>query len=442
MADSIPESLQTQGVKFIRVLWCDNANVIRGKAIHIDALPRHMKYGVSLSAAQQAIPVMTDAVAPGSDLGPVGEVWLRPDWSTLTVLPYAPSHARVLGDMTKDGEPWPWCSRQFLKRMIQSAAALDIEVMAAFEPEFYLLQVEGDRIIPADETVFAASLSMDIQRAVIDAIAEALIAQNIPVEQYYPESGPGQQEITVRYTHALQAADQHIALRETVRAIARQHGLRASFVAKIFESCAGSGCHLHLSLWRNGQNQIPDGKGGISPIARSFIAGILEHLPALMAISTPSCNSYRRIRPHSWSGAFRAWGWDNREAAVRIPSNPEWPSPTQIELKTVDGSANPYLALGSVIAAGLEGIRRDLNPAAPVAVDPGLLTDEERTAHGIIPLPADLQTALEHLRQNSSLLEALGNPLAKTYLAVRQAEWEAMHSLNLTDEVKLLLERY
>ena len=442
MADTIPESLQQQGVKFVRVLWCDNANVIRGKAIHIGALPRHMKYGVSLSAAQQAIPVMYDAVAPGTGLGPVGEVWLIPDWSTLTVLPYAPSHARVLGDMAKDGEPWPWCSRQFLKRMIQAAAALGIEVMAAFEPEFYLLQVEGDRIAPADETVFAASLSMDIQRAVIDAIAEALIAQNIPVEQYYPESGPGQQEITVRYTHALQAADQHIALRETVRAIARQHSLRASFAAKIFEPFAGSGCHLHLSLWRNGQNQIPDGKGGISSIARSFIAGILEHLPALMAITTPSCNSYRRIRPHCWSGAFCAWGWDNREAAVRIPSNPEWPSPTQLELKTVDGSANPYLALGSVIAAGLEGVRLSLNPTEPVAVDPGLLTDEERTTQGIIPLPTDLQTALEHLRQDSSLLEALGKPLAKTYLAVRQAEWEAMHALNLTEEVKLLLERY
>ncbi|MDJ0702155.1 MAG: glutamine synthetase family protein [Leptolyngbyaceae cyanobacterium MO_188.B28] len=442
MADSIPESLQKQGVKFVRVLWCDNANVIRGKAIHIGALSRHIKYGVSLSAAQQAIPVMYDAVAPGSGLGPVGEVWLTPDWSTLTVLPYAPSHARVLGDMAKDGEPWPWCSRQFLKRMIQAAAALGVEVMAAFEPEFYLLQVEGDKVAPADETVFAASLSMDIQRAVIDAIADALIAQNIPVEQYYPESGPGQQEITVRYTHALQAADQHIVLRETVRAIARQHGLRASFAAKIFESSAGSGCHLHLSLWRNGQNQMPDGNGELSPIARSFIAGILEHLPGLMAITTPSCNSYRRIRPHAWSGAFRAWGWDNREAAVRIPSNPESPSPTQIELKTVDGSANPYLALGSVIAAGLEGIRRRLDPVEPVAVDPGMLTDEERTAHGITPLPTDLQTALEHLRQNSSLLEALGTPLATTFLAVRQAEWEAMHSLNLTDEVKLLLERY
>ena len=442
MENTITESLQKQGVQFVRVLWCDNANVIRGKAIHIGALPRQIKYGVSLSAAQQAIPVMYDAVAPGSGLGPVGEVWLIPDWSTLTVLPYAPSHARVLGDMVKDGEPWPWCSRQFLKRMIQAAAGLGIEVMAAFEPEFYLLQVEGDTIAPADETVFAASLSMDIQRAVIDAIAAALIAQNIPVEQYYPESGPGQQEMTVRYTHALQAADQHIAFRETVRAIARQHDLRASFAAKIFERHAGSGCHLHLSLWRDGQNQIPDGKGGISSIARSFMAGILEHLPALMAITTPSCNSYRRIRPHCWSGAFRAWGWDNREAAVRVPSNPEWPSPTQIELKTVDGSANPYLALGSVIAAGLAGIRRCLNLGDPVAVDPALLTAQERTAQGIIPLPTDLHTALTNLRQDSQLLEALGKPLAQTYLAVRQAEWEAMHSLNLTEEMKMLLERY
>lgn len=442
MSDSILKSLQADQIRFLRVVWCDNANVIRSKAIHRDALPQRLEEGVGLSAAQQAIPVMADAVAPGSGLGPVGEVWLVPDLATLRHLPYAPGHAQAMGDMVRSGEPWPWCARQFLKRMICQAADQGLEIKAAFEPEFYLLQQDNGQIQPADETVFAASLSMDLQHAVIDAIADALSAQGVVLEQYYPESGPGQQELSVRYADALGAADQHILYRQTVRAVARQHGLIASFVPKIFPDAAGSGCHLHLSLWQGGENITGDGNSGLSPEARAFTAGLLTHLPALMALTTPSTNSYRRLQPHFWSGAFRAWGYDNREAAIRVPSNPAPPSPTHIELKTVDGAANPYLALGGAIAAGLDGIQRDLALADPVDVDPGTLSDPDRAAHQIDRLPTELKVAIDHLRQNGTLIDALGQPLAQTYLAVRQAEWDAMKDLSLEAEVKLLLERY
>ncbi|MBE9076752.1 glutamine synthetase [Romeria aff. gracilis LEGE 07310] len=442
----LPDWLSRQGVQFVRVLWCDNANILRAKAIHVGALARHLDYGVGISAGQQAVPVTIDAVVPGSGLGPVGEVWLRPDWSTLRVLPYAPTHARVLGDMVQPGgEPWPWCSRDFLRRMIEQAAGLGLEIKAAFEPEFYLLRV-GREILPADETAFAESLGMDRQRPVIDAIASALVAQNIPVEQYYPESGPGQQEISVRYTDAMGAADQHIVLRETVRAVALQHDLHASFIPKPFEAAAGSGCHLHLSLWQQGKNitsyRQDAGQGSLSAVAQSFIAGLLAHLNALMAITTPSCNSFRRLQPRCWSGAFRVWGFDNREAAVRVPSNPQPPSPTHFELKTVDGAANPYLALGSAIAAGLDGIQSKLPLSAPIAVDPGELTELERQQQGIDPLPDQLSRAIEHLQQDSVLQTALGKPLAQTYLAVRQAEWQAMKDQSLAAEVRQLIHRY
>lgn len=439
---SLEKSLENNQIRFLRVVWCDNANVIRSKAIHRDALPQRLTAGVGLSAAQQAIPVMADAVAPGSGLGPVGEVWLVPNMETLRPLPYASGHAQVMGDMVQSGQPWPWCGRQFLKRMIQQAAAQGLEIKAAFEPEFYLLRRENGQIQPADETVFAASLSMDLQHGVIDAIADTLSAQGLVLEQYYPESGPGQQEISVRYTDALGAADQHILYRQTVRAVARQHGLIASFVPKIFPAAAGSGCHLHLSLWQSGENITGNGNGGLSPQAQAFTAGLLTHLSALMALTTPSTNSYRRLQPHYWSGAFRAWGYDNREAAIRVPSNPTPPSPTHLELKTVDGAANPYLALGGAIAAGLDGIRQNLPLPEPVDCDPGTIPEAERTARQIDRLPADLKTAIEHLRQNAVLTEALGQPLAQTFLAVRQAEWDAMKDLSLEEEVQLLLERY
>ncbi len=437
--------LREANVRFVRVVWCDNGNVIRGKAIHIDALARQLAAGacgVGLSAAQQAIPVVADAVAEGSGLGPVGEVWLVPDWGTLQLLPYAPGQARVMGEMVQDGQPWPWCGRQFLKRMVQRTAAHGFAIQAAFEPEFYLLRRGENSILPADTTPFAATLAMDGHQEVIGAIAAALTAQAIAVEQYYPESGPGQQEISVRYTNALAAADQHIVYRETVKAIAHQHGLVASFVPKIFEGQAGSGCHLHLSLWQGDANLIPDGSGGLSKPARSFMAGLLHHLPALMAITAPSPNSYRRLRPHSWSGAYCAWGMDNREAALRVPSNLAPPSPTHLELKTVDGAANPYLALGAAIAAGLDGMAQGYPLSEPVQCDPGTLSDQERGDRGIALLPQSLAESLAALDHDAVLLEALGEPLAQTHRAVRRAELAAMEGMTLEDEVALLLDKY
>jgi glutamine synthetase len=444
MDKELLQNLDALGVRFVRILWCDNANVIRGKAVHRGTLSDYLKQGVGISAAQQAVPVMYDAPAPGSGLGPVGEVRLVPDWNTFTPLPYARGHARVIGDMVKEGNPWNFCPRNFLKTMIADAKSEGLEVIAAFENEFYLLRQTPDGIVPADETVFASTLSMDLHQGVIDEIAEALVDQGMLVEQYYPESGPGQHEISILYTNALAAADQQIAFRETVRAIALQHNLTASFLPKIFADKAGSGCHLHLSLWHDGQNLIPnlETEGELSEIARRFIAGILHHLPALMALTTPSTNSYRRIRPYSWSGAFRCWGIDNREAAVRVPSNPEEISPTHFEVKTVDASANPYLALGAVIAAGLDGVRHCLELGEPVAVDPGTIAESDRSVLGIDLLPTNLGESIEQLRADQVLLNALGSELAQAYLAVRKAEWEAMKDFELEAEVKLLLERY
>lgn len=444
MNREILRTLDDAGIRFVRILWCDNANIIRGKAVHRGTLSEYFTHGVGISTAQQAIPVIYDAPAPGSGLGPVGEVRLVPDWNTLTPLPYAPSHARVMGDMVKDGRPWNCCPRNFLKRMVADAKREGLEVIAAFENEFYFLRQTPDGVVPADETVYGSTFAMDLHQAVIDEIADALVEQGMPVEQYYSESGPGQQEISILYTNALTAADQQIAFRETVRALALQHNLKASFLPKIFADKAGSGCHLHLSLWQEGHNLIPnpDTNGELSELARRFIAGILHHLPALMALTTPSTNSYRRIRPHCWSGAFRCWGMDNREAAVRVPSYPEAPSPTHFELKTLDASANPYLALGAVIAAGLDGVRHRFELGQPVTVDPGYMTEAERSIGAIDLLPINLGKSIEQLSSDSVLLDALGAELAQAYLAVRKAEWEAMKDLELEEEVKLLLERY
>ncbi|AKG22610.1 glutamine synthetase family protein [Calothrix sp. 336/3] len=436
--------LKDADVRFVRIIWCDNANIIRGKAVHVDMLCHYFDHGVGISAGQQGIPVMYDGVVRKTGLSAVGEVRLTPDWSTLTILPYSRGHARVLGNMKRYGEPWAFCPRHFLKRMIEEAESEGLEIKAAFENEFYLLRETPHGIIPVDSTLFAATQSMDINCEVINDIADALVAQGIPVEQYYPESGAGQQEISMRYTDALQAADWQIAFRETVHAVAQHHNLQASFLPKIFPEGAGSGCHLHLSLWRDGQNILPEPQGvcGLSQVGINFIAGILHHLPSLMAITTPSVNSYRRIRPHAWSGAFRCWGMDNREAAVRVPSDPTFRCPSHFELKTVDATANPYLALGVAIAAGLDGVWQNMEPGKPLAVNPGDLSIEERKIRGIDQLPENLGEAIAQIRHNDFLLNALNSQLSTAFLAIREAEWEAMQDWDLEQEVKVLWTRY
>ena len=284
----VKKNLEQAGIKFVRILWCDNANIIRGKAVHLDLLSDYFNYGVGISAGQQGVTVMYDAIIPETGLSSVGEVRLVPDWSTLKVLPYAPGHARVMGNMVLKGKPWAMCPRNFLIKTIAAAQDRGLSVKAAFENEFYLLRQTAKGLEPADETLFASTQAMDLHREVIDEIADSLIAQGIPVEQYYPESGPGQQEISVRYTDALTAADWQIAFRETVRAIAHQHGLVVSFLPKIFPDAAGSGCHIHFSLWQEGENLLPDPQGicGLSQTAREFIAGILHHLPSLAEWTT------------------------------------------------------------------------------------------------------------------------------------------------------------
>jgi glutamine synthetase len=197
-------------------------------------------------------------------------------------------------------------------------------------------------------------------------------------------------------------------------------------------------------LWRDGHNVFPDptAPGGLSATGRAFLAGILEHLPALAGIVAPTPNSYRRLQPRFWSGAYRCWGLDNREAALRVPSSPSGTGSTHFEVKTVDASSNPYLALGAVIAAGLDGVRRGLDPGPPVQTDPAGLSDAERAARRIDRLPASLGEAIEQLEADRVLLGALGPGLATAYLAVRRAEWEALGGMTLEEEVRLLLERY
>lgn len=444
--DVVLARARAENLRLVRFLYCDNGNIIRGKAAHLSNLADCLDAGIGLTVAMQGF-ALTEHIAPGSALGAVGEIRLVPDPETFAPLPFAPGQAHMLCDMqTLDGQPWENCPRAFLKRMAARAAEQGITVRAAFEYEFYLAREVDGRMVPADDSLCFSTDGMNRQQAVVLEIIDTLAALGLEPRQYYPELGPAQQELSINHAPLPAAADRQVTVREIVRGVAQRHGLVASFAPKPFPDQAGSGCHVHLSLWRDGRNLLydPEGVLGLSELGRNFVAGILAHLPGLLAITCPSVNSYRRLAPNMWSSAYTCWGPDNREASVRVasPFRGRVEASTNIEVKAVDGSANPYLALGALTAAGLDGIARGLDPGEPLAANPHDLSDAERARRAIRRYPATLTAAITELEQDPVLLDALGPALAREFLAVRRAEWDDLGNVSVEREIAAHFRRY
>lgn len=430
-ARKILEACRRHKIELVRFLYVDNGSVIRGKAVHTRFLASYLESGVGLTVAMQSMNAL-DQLVPEGSFGPVGEIRLMPDLDSFAILPYAPRQARLMCRMQiLDGTSWGACPRAVLERMIARTAAQGLIFRAALENEFTLARKDGDRYAPIDHSNCFSTIGMDLATPVMMEIIDALQAQGVEPEQYYAELGPGQQELPVRYTDAMRAADNQVTVRETARGVALKHGLYASFAPKPFADEAGNGSHVHASLWRkaDGRNHFHDARDryGLSEAAYAFIGGVLAHLPALVALTAPTVNSYRRLQPRFWSSAYTAWGPDNREAAVRVASKRrglEMES-SNIELKPCDPSNNPYLALGGLLAAGLDGMARKLDPGDPVLVDPDALDEAERQRRGVRRLPATLGAALDALERDEVLCAALGETLAREYLIVKRSEVEA-----------------
>src|SRR3954471_12018562 len=426
--EEIVDQADEQGLQLVRFLYCDNGGVIRGKNTHIGQLARRMSSGIGLVKGMQSFTSL-DFLAPDASYGPVGEIRLIPDPDTFVVLPYAPRSGQMVANMIElDHQPWALDPRAFLQRMIATAAAKDLAFDAAFENEFFLAYRADDGFVPVDRSLCFSAIGMESTEPVTQDIIAALTDQGLTVELSHPELGWGQQELSIRHAGALRAADDQITYRQTVRAVAAQHGMVATLAPKPWADQAGSGAHLHWSIWDadHSKNVLADSAGtaGLSELGRHAVGGVLQHLPGLLGLTTPSTNSFRRLQPHYWSSAYTAWGIENREAAVRVPSR-YWDDETgsaNLELKASDASANPYIALGGVMAAALDGIERGLDPGRPVDQDPGNLSDAERAGRGIHRFPETAPAALDALERDPVLMAALGEPLAVEYLKVRRAE--------------------
>src|ERR671937_1145032 len=409
MATDVAKQADEAGLRLVRFLWVGNDGTVRAKASSTHGLEGRIAAGIGLTVAMQAMNAL-DQLQPIEGMGPVGEIRLVPDPETFRVLPYAPHTGAMLVDHVQlDGTPAPVCQRCFLKRMEERLAERGARLEVAFENEFSLAtQVDG-QFVPIDSGLCFSTISATAAQDYLDDLAAALDAQEIGLEQYYSELGHGQHEISTGHAPARRAADEQIFVRETIRGVAARQGLVASLAPKPWPENAGNGGHLHFSLWDvdSNSNRFHDASAAdrLSAEARSFIAGVLEHLPGLCGLTAPSFNSYHRILPQYWAGAFTCWGHDNREAPVRVPSlfrGYEEPS-TNAELKAADASSNPYLAVGGLIAAGLDGLERRLEPPEPVEVDPATIPEAERAARGIVRLPPTQAEALDALEADDVL---------------------------------------
>jgi len=465
--NKIAETLIKNSIRYLSILWCDNANIIRSKALHIPSLLKEIKKSnkksgfneeflkkierkLTKSIALQALPVVYDAPVPEARLDPVKEISLVPDWSTLVVPEYLSGHALVMGNLNSDKTPWELCPREILRRSVKNLNEHGIEAKVGVEIEFFLFHL-NDYIaniehfpIPIDHDLYAQNSAFERGREVIDDMTDELFAQGIEISNYNVESGPGQHEISLHYSDPLTIADRLIYARETIKAVAIDHGLIVSFVPKLFEDATGSGCHIHISLWSKGKNILGNKREtwNLSKDGQHFIAGILDHLPGLMSMTTPTANSFRRIKPQFWSGAYRVWGIDNKEAAIRVLHNPYGEGPERFEFKTADLSANPYIALTGILASGSDGIEKKSVLSDPVQKDPANCTRAEMKKLGIELLPTSVSETIKNLDNDKVLQDAFGKEFYRVYRAVKLFEEKELKSLSLAEERKILLTRY
>jgi len=440
-----------ESISLVWFLYADHGGIIRAKSATAPMLPARMMSGIGHTVAMMAMS-MLDHLQPVDGMGPVGEVRIMPDPATFVPLPYAPGAGAMLADQVLPaGEPWGGCARTYLKQAIAAAAAEGYAVTAAFEPEFTLGRREADpaggpdRLVPNDDSLCYSATGFHLAHDYTMDLLRALTAQGLRPEHYYPELGHGQQEMTLRYAPALRAADNHVLYRETVRGTAFRRGQWASLAPKPIPDQAGNGAHLHISLLEVSPDSRMEPRPAFYDAADSyslsatgyhFIGGLLAHLPALVALTCGSVNSYRRLAPQMWSSAYTVYGMDNREAAVRIcsPMSDNKAGSVNLELKPSDSSANPYLALGAVIHAGLDGIRRKLDPGEAVNVDPAVLTEDERRARGAGRLPDSLAAALDCLQADTVLMDSLGDLRRRAYLAVKRSEVAAFADMSTAQE--------
>lgn len=385
--------------------------------------------------------------------GPRSEYYGRGDFSTLHRMPWLPGYARLVLDGYVGGEPFALCPRQILRAQVARLAKRSWVLNAGLEPEFFLLE-KGPNGYQAESSDTLEKPSYDPKsllrkRGFLEKLVTSLDACGLGVFQIDHEDAPGQYEVNYRYAPALQAADNLMLFKMAAQHIAQEEDLLFSMMPKPFADRPGSGLHFHLSLVDGDGHNVSavnegeqDWKGlGLSKIGYHFLAGLLHHAPALTALCAPTVNSYKRLlcaeslSGTSWAPATIAWGDNNRTTVARVVYQ-------RIEWRLPDSAANPYLALAAVIAAGLDGVERELDPGAPINSDIYEMTSAQRAMHQLQVLPQNLGLAIDALAADTTMVNALGGEFVAEFVRLKRAEW-AEYSQQVSQwELQRYLDRF
>lgn len=416
-----------RGEDLAAFLHADISGLLRGRSVPAAELEDHLGKGVGWVPADQALTPFGPIAEP-NPWGSAGDLRLVPDRETevrVDLPDSSPLHFFLCDAANTDGSPWDSCARTLLKdalRELESETGL--RLVCSFEQEF-LLDAPGFE--PGPGFSFAA------QRKIApfpSAVFAALRQAGVEPELFLPEYGEGQFEIPLSPASGLAAADRAAAMREVVREVARVLGYRASFTPMAVPDGAGNGVHIHISLVNEDGAPVfydPERPGSLGLTGARFAAGILEHLPALCAITAPSVISYLRLGPHHWSAGFGSISDRDREAAIRIPptvtiSGGDPARQFNLEFRAADAAACPHLALAALVRAGLRGIREELPEPALMEGDPSKLEEEERRRLDIRPLPATLDEAIGALERDDVARSWFSRDLFDCYLSVKRTE--------------------
>eukprot|EP01135_Chromosphaera_perkinsii_P005770 Nk52_evm13s360 gene=Nk52_evmTU13s360 len=431
------KDLKSRGVKFVNMVVNENSNSRRSRAVTIKKFFEDIIHnGISLSECWLALPVMMDILSPGNPYGAAGEVKFLADLTTLKQQPWAPEFAVVFGDLTNGLKEFESCPRTFLRnQMMRAQTEFGLEVMTGLETEFVLMDEKTKERSCSGN--YCSSKSLNRNRKVVCEMVEALESMGVEVDQFHAESAHGQFEIVPHYTNALEAADVQILVRETIVNIAQEHSLLATFIPKLSNMECGNGCHIHMSIWKEGKNVFGDSNtsSGMSEIGEQFMAGVLEHLHAIVSVTLPIANSYARAVPDCWSGSHQVWAEEDKNASLRVIRCRSGGACTNFEIKPVDSACNPYLGIGAIISAGLDGITRKLK--LPAALGSVKRSSEEMEK---LRLPTNVEAALNKLEQDSVLRNAFGKNLYESFIAVRKCEDAFFRDKSLEEQVAILLD--
>ncbi|MGC8545269.1 glutamine synthetase family protein [Athalassotoga sp.] len=356
------------------------------------------------------------------------DMYLKPDLSTFTLIPWEDSKAaRIICDvMEPDGSNCKESPRYILKKVVDQARQMGFDAHAGPEPEFFIFEGDGLNLKNAfvDSGSYFDMLPLSRSELARREIVQTLEEMGFQVEADHHEVSPSQHEIDFRYADILTTADRVQTFKLAVKTIAIKNGLRATFMPKPIEGINGSGMHVHVSLFKDGQNAFydPSGEYQLSETFTHFVAGLLEHSRAITAITNPTVNSYKRLVPGYEAPVNVAWAVSNRSALVRIPQARG--ERTRLEYRSPDSSCNAYLAFAVILASGLDGLKRNLMPPKPINQNIFKMSDSEKTENKIKSLPSNLIEALELSKKDKLVVETLGEKAFEIFLRMKETEWK------------------